>query len=147
MLSPFVIGPVERAQSLQERWVGDAREDAARNRSAALVEISIDFAGRSHAAFGCRPEAAAHLLDFLASQITSASASQHSVLIIHVFSPFIIGPVEQAHLFKRNFTGGRATDENADRCRGRPAMKLALADRGVAVSLAENIDRAECGGT
>jgi hypothetical protein len=60
------------------------------------VEISIDFAGRSHTAFGRRLEAAAYLLDFLASQITSASANQYSVLIIHALSPFIIGSGERA---------------------------------------------------
>jgi hypothetical protein len=55
--------------------------------STAFVEISVDGAGRSHAAFGRRPEAAAYLLDFLTSQITSAPANQHSVLIVHgVFS-------------------------------------------------------------
>jgi hypothetical protein len=55
--------------------------------STALVEIPIDFAGRSHAAFGRRPEAAAYPLDFLTRQITSAPAGQHSVLITHgVFS-------------------------------------------------------------
>jgi len=96
MLSPFVIRPVERAQSLQESWFGGAGKDAAGNRSAALVEISIDCAGRSHAAFGRRSEAAAYLLDFLAGQITSAPAGQHSVLIIHAFSPFIIGSGERA---------------------------------------------------
>jgi len=62
------------------------------------VEISIDFAGRSHAAFGRRLEATAYLLDFLARQITSASANQHSVLVIHGVSPFIIGSVERARV-------------------------------------------------
>ena len=62
---------------------GDAGKDPAWNRSTALVEISVNGAGRSHAAFGRRPEAAAYLLDFLTSQIASAPASQHSVLIIH----------------------------------------------------------------
>jgi len=95
MLSPFVIRPVERAQPLQESWFGGAGKDAARSRSAALVEISIDFAGRSHGAFGRRLEAAAYLLDFLARQITSAPAGQHSVLVIHAFSPFIIGSGER----------------------------------------------------
>jgi hypothetical protein len=94
ILSPFVIAPVERAQSLQESWFGGAGNDAARNRLAALVEVSIDCAGRSHAAFGRRLEAAAYLLDFLSGQITSASANQYSVLIIHAFSPFIIGSVD-----------------------------------------------------
>jgi hypothetical protein len=87
LFSPFVIAPVERAQARQESLSGGAGKDAAENRSTALVEISVDGAGRSHAAFGRRPKAAAYLLDFLASQITSAPASQHSVLVIHgVFS-------------------------------------------------------------
>jgi hypothetical protein len=67
-----------------------AGKDAAGNWSTALVEIAVDSAGGSHAAFGCRPEPAAYLLDFLFSHVTSASAYQYSVLIIHVFSPFII---------------------------------------------------------
>jgi len=54
------------------------------------VRISIEVAGGSHGAFGRRPEAAAYLLDFLAGQITSAPANQHSVLIIHVCSSFIV---------------------------------------------------------
>jgi hypothetical protein len=87
LFSPFVIVPVERAQALQEEFVRRRRHGRHQNRLTALVEISIDFAGRSHAAFGRRPEAAAYLLDFLTGQITSAPASQHSVLIIHsVFS-------------------------------------------------------------
>jgi hypothetical protein len=90
MSSLFVVGSVERAQSLQESLFSGAGKDAAGNWSTALVEIAVDSAGGSHAAFGCRPEPAAHLLDFLFSHVTSASAYQYSVLIIHVFSPFII---------------------------------------------------------
>jgi hypothetical protein len=56
------------------------------------VEISIDFAGRSHTAFGRSPETATYLLDFLLAQITSTSANQYSVLVIHTFSPFVIAP-------------------------------------------------------
>jgi hypothetical protein len=97
MLSPFVNGPVERAQSLQESWFGDAGNRAAKNRSAALVEISIDCAGRSHAAFGRCAEAAAYLLDLLLSHVTSAPAKQYSVLVIHtvLLSSFwvpLVGP-------------------------------------------------------
>jgi hypothetical protein len=53
--------------------------------------IAIDGAGWSYAAFGCRPEAASYQRDFLLIQIASASAKQHSVLIIMMFSPFIVG--------------------------------------------------------
>ena len=70
------------------------------------MEISIDFAGRGHAAFGRRPEAAAYLLDFLTGQITSAFSSQHSVLIIHGVSPFIIGgPLNGPGSSKRSLPG------------------------------------------
>jgi hypothetical protein len=86
MLSPFVIGSVERAQSLQESVFGGAGNEAAWNRSTAFVEISVDGAGRSQGAFGRRPEPAAYLLDFLLSQVTSAAANQHPVLVIHAFS-------------------------------------------------------------
>jgi len=83
------------------------------------VEISIDGAGRGHAAFGRRPEAAAYLLDFLASQITSAPSNQHSVLIIHSgFSFHHFGAVERAQALKKSLTGGRATAENAGRRKG-----------------------------
>jgi len=52
-----------------------------------VERIAIDGAGWSYAAFGCRPEAASYQRDFLLIQIASASAKQHSVLIIHdVFS-------------------------------------------------------------
>jgi hypothetical protein len=111
MLSPFVIRPIERAQSLQESWFGGAGKDAAGSRSAALVEISIDFAGRCYAAFGCRLEAAAYLLDFLSGQITSASANQYSVLIIHAFSPFIIGSVDGPKLV-RLYIGATLAEES-----------------------------------
>jgi hypothetical protein len=46
-----------------------------------------------------------------------------------------LGPLS-GHLFKENFIGGRATDENEGRRKGRTAMKLALTQKGVAVSLA-----------
>jgi len=96
MLSPFVIGPVEHAQSLQESWFGGAAKDATWNRSTAFVEISIKGAGRSQGAFGRRPETAAYLLDFLLIQVTSTPAGQYSVLIIHVFLLGLLGSVERA---------------------------------------------------
>jgi hypothetical protein len=67
------------------------------------VEISIDGAGCSHAAFGRRPEPAAYLLDFLLSHVTSAPANQYSVLIIHAYSPFVVGPVERARVRQKKF--------------------------------------------
>jgi len=42
--------------------------------STAFVEISVNFAGRGHAAFGRRPETAAYLFHFLFRQVASASA-------------------------------------------------------------------------
>ena len=74
LLSSF--GAVERAPKLFKKSLfGGDGKNAARNRSAALVEISIDGAGCSQAAFGRRPEAAAYLLYFMFRQVTSASAS------------------------------------------------------------------------
>jgi hypothetical protein len=58
--------------------------------------ISVEGAGWSHAAFGRSPEPAGYPLDFVLAQVTSARSSQHSVLIIHGVSPFIIGSVERA---------------------------------------------------
>jgi hypothetical protein len=75
MLSPFVIGSVDRAQALQESSFGGAGKDAAWNRSATFVEISVEGGGRSQGAFGRRPEPAAYLLDFLSSQFTSTFAN------------------------------------------------------------------------
>jgi len=77
------------------------------------VEISIDGAGCSHAAFGRRPEAATYLLDFLASQITSAPASQYSVLVIHVLSPFVVAPVERAQSLQESLFGRAQTQPSA----------------------------------
>jgi hypothetical protein len=111
LFSPFVIAPVERAQALQEEFVRRRRHGRHQNRLTALVEISIDFAGRSHAAFGRRLEAAAYLLDFLSGQITSASANQYSVLIIHAFSPFIIGSVDGPKLV-RLYIGATLAEES-----------------------------------
>jgi len=57
--------------------------------STAFVEISVDSAGCSHAAFGRGPEPTAYLLDFLLIQFTSTLANQYSALVIHTFSPFV----------------------------------------------------------
>jgi hypothetical protein len=86
LLSSF--GSVERTQKLlKESLFGGDGKDAARNQSTAFVEIAVKGTGCSQAAFGRRPEPAAYLVDFLLVQVTSAPASQHSVLIIHgVFS-------------------------------------------------------------
>ena len=37
-----------------------------------------------------------HALHFLSTQVTSAPANQYSVQVIHVLSPFVVGPVEPA---------------------------------------------------
>jgi hypothetical protein len=50
-----------------------------------------------------------------------------------------LSPVELPYIFK-NFHQCWAANENAGRRRGLPAMKLALTDRNVAVSLAQLID-------
>jgi hypothetical protein len=54
---------------------GGAGKDPAWNRLTTFVEISINGAGWSHAAFGRRPESAGHLFDFLLRQVTSAPAN------------------------------------------------------------------------
>jgi len=70
------LGPLSRPKALQESCSAAPDKDAAlESGSTALVEISINGAGRSHAAFGRRPEAAAYLLDFLFRQVTSAPAN------------------------------------------------------------------------
>jgi hypothetical protein len=47
------------------------------------------------------------------------------------------GSVEAGPSFSREiFSGGLAPEEKAGHCGGRAAMKLALAEKGVAVSLA-----------
>jgi hypothetical protein len=84
--------------------VGGAGKDAAWSRLTAFVEISIDGAGCCHAAFCRRPEPAAYLLDFLLSHVTGAPANQYSVLVIHVFSPFVIGSVERARVRQKKFS-------------------------------------------
>jgi hypothetical protein len=80
MLSPFVIGPVERAQAFHKR--------KRLMVLAALAEegISIESAGCSQGACGQRPEPTGYHCDFVLIQITSALAEQYSVLVIHVVS-------------------------------------------------------------
>jgi hypothetical protein len=56
-----------------------------------------------------------------------------------VFLLSSLSPVELPYIFK-NFHQCWAANENAGRRRGLPAMKLALTDRNVAVSLAQLID-------
>jgi hypothetical protein len=74
--------------------------------STTFVEISVDGAGWSHAAFGRRPEPAAYLLDFLLIQFTRALADQYSALLIHTFSPFdILGPLSAAQSCSKSFFG------------------------------------------
>jgi hypothetical protein len=86
------------------------------------------------------------VLDFLLTQGTSAPAKQYSVLIIHVFLLSFIGSVERPYIFKRDFHQCRSADEMRAALEGDPPL-LALAERNVSISLAQTIDRAECGGT
>jgi hypothetical protein len=65
------------------------------------VEISVGGAGWSHAAFGRSPEPAGNHRDFMLIQITSTSAKQNSVLIIHACSPFAVGSVERTHALSK----------------------------------------------
>jgi hypothetical protein len=58
------------------------------------------------------------VLDFLLTQGTSASAKQYSVLVIHIFSPFVIGPVARPCLVKRNFMSAGRRMQNAGRRKG-----------------------------
>jgi hypothetical protein len=58
--------------------------------------ISVQGAGWSHAAFGCSPEPAGYPLDFMLVQITSAFASQYSILVIHFFLLAALGPLKRA---------------------------------------------------
>jgi hypothetical protein len=68
--------------------------------------ISVQGAGWSHAAFGRSPEPAGYPLDFVLVQITSAPASQHPVLVIHVFLLSALGPLSGPNFDKKLF--GRA---------------------------------------
>jgi hypothetical protein len=54
----------------------------------AVEGISVESAAYSQGAFGRRPKPTAYHLDFLLVQVTSAPASQHSVLVIHNFFSF-----------------------------------------------------------
>ncbi len=111
------------------------------------VTVFVRANRTGNGANGVGRQSPADAFDFFRTQFTSTLANQDSVLVIHAFLLSSFRSVERPYLFKRNFIGGRATDENAGRRRGRPAMKLALAEEGVAVPLAQTIDRAECGGT
>jgi hypothetical protein len=82
VFSPFVIAPVQRAQSRQKKSL---RRECLYVAAALAVGISVGGAGESQGAFGRSPEAAGYLHYFVFVQVTSALASQHSVLIIHTF--------------------------------------------------------------
>jgi hypothetical protein len=71
------------------------------------VDISVEGAGRSQAAFGHRPEPATYLLDFFLIQFTSTLANQYSALIIHAFSPFALGPLNGPQTRQEGFVRWR----------------------------------------
>jgi hypothetical protein len=91
--SPFVVGSVERKSSRRKRLLIGAA-------ALAVEGISVGSAGCSHGACGQRPEPTGYHLDFLLIQITSAPASQHSVLIIHNFLLSLLSPLSGPKLFK-----------------------------------------------
>jgi hypothetical protein len=79
----------------------------------AVEGISIESAGCSQGACGQRPEPTGYYRDFLLIQITSALASQYSVLVIHVFllsSFHHLRPLSGHKLFKKSLFGGADKD-------------------------------------
>jgi hypothetical protein len=78
----------------------------ARRRHHLIGAFTVEYAYGNQGACGQRPEPAAYLLDFLLVQVTSTLANQYSVLVIHVFSPFVMGPLSGPKLVKRNLHGG-----------------------------------------
>jgi hypothetical protein len=85
VFSPFVIGPVERAQPRQKKSL--RRKRLLIGAATLAVEgISIESAGRSQGACGQRPEPTGYHCDFVLIQITSTLTEQYSVLVIHVVS-------------------------------------------------------------
>jgi hypothetical protein len=77
---------------LRDHW----SKGGARRRHRLVRAFAVEYAYRNQSACGQRPEPAAYLFNFLLIQITSAMANQYPVPVIHVFSPFVIGPVERA---------------------------------------------------
>jgi len=79
------LGPLNGPKPVKRVCLATSGKDAAWDWLTAFVEISVNFSGCGHAAFGRRPEPTAYLFDFLFGQVTSAPAHQYSVLVIHVF--------------------------------------------------------------
>jgi hypothetical protein len=86
-------GSIERAQILQKKsswrkclYVGAALAEEG-------ISVRPGLSRSRGGAKGCGTYPSTNVLDFLFTQGTSASAKQYSVLIIHVFSPFIIGSI------------------------------------------------------
>jgi hypothetical protein len=80
----------------------------ARRRHRLVRAFAVEYAYGNQGACGQRSKTAAYLFNFLLVQITSTLANQYSVLVIHVFSPFIIlGPFKRAQTRQKGF--GSAT--------------------------------------
>jgi hypothetical protein len=78
----------------------------ARRRHRLIGAFTIEYAYGNQGACCQRSEPAAYLLDFLLIQVTSTLANQYSVLVVHIFSPFVIGSIEWPKLFKRSLHNG-----------------------------------------
>jgi len=46
-------------------------------------------------------QSSTHALHFLSTQVTSASANQHSVLVIHIFLLWLLGPFERVQALQK----------------------------------------------
>jgi hypothetical protein len=92
-----------------------------RRRYHLVGAFAVEYAYRNQGACGQRPEPAAYLHDFLLIQVTSTLANQYSVLVIHAFSPFVIGSVERAQALQK---------------RKRLMILAALAEEGISVKSA-----------
>ena len=75
--SPFIIGSVERARAMKLALADE--------------HVAVSLALRIDRAECGGTKSSTHALHFLGTQITSASANQYSVQVIHVLSPFVVG--------------------------------------------------------
>lgn len=75
--------------------------------------VAVPMASHTNRA-GCKgAQSSTHALDLFRCQITSTTANQYPVLVMHTFLLSSFGSVDGPKLFKRNLPGRQAKDEKA----------------------------------
>jgi hypothetical protein len=109
VFSPFIIlGPLSEPKLLKNLHDRTAIDRGCRTR-VECIAVRTSLSRSRSGTKGCRAYSSGHVLDFLLTQGTGASAKQYSVRITHIFS-LVIGPAARAQAlqeicsaaFKRN---------------------------------------------